>query len=184
MEDIVQFLNETFVEGRAPSLDGAPRWWHGKFQALIRGKVAFVKDPIHAVCLGIVDAPVVGGLTFGTPGCIETLPDLLLGVVDGSGTFRWAGGGYGEIVSLHSGRRPSFGSDGWPVWFTFASHDGLRQDLISSGQHVVDLSEHWRRRKALEFWDTSKKEFVEMTWAPCRLAWCLEWDEYSDIFVT
>lgn len=176
MEHITQFLEDTFVQGKMPTLTGAPSWWRGEFKAAVHKHVAFVKDPVHAVCLGMCGAPVVGGVSIGRPPCIETLPDLLLGIIDESGEFKWAGGGYGEIVSLHSPKQANFVA-GWPVFFTFGKHDGVRRRLIVSKKHSIDLSERRKKKTAIQFWGRSKKEFVEMTWAPHRLAWCLDWEE-------
>jgi len=188
MDDISEFLETSgLLHGCVPSLKGGSFYWQKpQFQARFFGNIALVADPVHAVCLGITkDSPkgYLAGVTIGKPTGMATIPDILLGFIDGSGAWVWAAG-YGEIINLHSFTGFEYPQgDVWPVWLTFGDCKGLREHLLgASTSPSMDISENLRRRTCRRFWEASKEEFIRTSWAPHRLRWCLDTDEYRDFF--
>ena len=180
---IASFLERTgLLGGRIPSLDGAP-WFCDEFQALVVDGIALVRHPAHAIMMSIFGAGVAGGVCVGRAHGLATLPDLLLGYVDRVGAWHWGGGEYGLVVNLHHPTRVNFPCDTvWPVWFTFGDYQGDRENVVRSGQLLYDLSENLRKLRCEAFWGVAKEEFIRETWAPSRLPWCLDVDEYREIF--
>ena len=180
---IAAFLNSTgLLVGRIPSLDAAP-WFRDEFQALVVGDIALVRHPAHAIMMSIFGAGIAGGVCVGRAHGLASLPDLLLGYVDRRGTWHWGGGEYGLVVNLHHPTRVNFPCDTvWPVWYTFGDYQGDREDVILGNRLTYDLTEDLRELRCRAFWDVAKEEFIRETWAPERLPWCLDVDEYREIF--
>lgn len=177
-EHIAKFLATTgLLHGRIPSLKRARRWDTYGFRAVVWHGIALVHAPAHAVCLSIAKTPgYVGGVSIGTPRGLASLPDVLVGFLDEFGRWHWPGD-HGTAVNLHvaEGKFPS-GLRCWPVWFTFGNYHGERELLIK-GSPSVDLSGHIAALERARFWEASKHEFIQKTWAPSRLSWCLDTED-------
>jgi hypothetical protein len=174
-----------------------PVWMEGHFHDRFHtwfpneNPISLVENPVHAVCmkLSMQQAPkpvYIGGISFGMYRHFPTLlPDVLLGFVDDVGRWHWAGGNHGEVFNLHAlDGDVTFPADrdAWPVWFTFGDHAEYRTDLIASTQTHIDIYESHRRHARTEFWKRVTREFIETTWAPHRLSWCLDHEEYTELF--
>lgn len=207
---LAHFLESSgLLVGRIPAMHTIPVWMEGYFVERFHtwfpddNPISLVEEPIHAVCLKLqqnllqqnliegknrtsVPTPVyVGGISFGMRRHFPTLlPDVLLGFVDDIGIWHWAGGNHGEVFNLHAldGDVTFPDRDAWPVWFTFGDHAEYRTDLITSKQTRIDIYESRRRRACATFWKGATYEFIATTWAPHRLPWCLDHEEYAELF--
>ena len=114
--------------------------------------------------------------------CYPTVPDMLLGILGrDTGTWEWAGDHPGCIINLHAADTFTY-KDGLPVWLTFAHCDGARKDLVTSKTKEFDLYEDVLKKQRIQFWESTYQEFIQTTWHPSRLEWCVDTDEYREIF--
>jgi hypothetical protein len=172
------------MSGRLVSLLGAP-WYSDEFQAWIMNDIAAIGEPVHAVCLSIMRHRVLGGVCVGVPWGIPTLPDFLVGFVDDAGRWHWPGREFGHVVNLHAKDATiAFPPEAvWPVWFTYSEYHGERETYVAPRPpRYLDVSESLRKASAAAFWERAKEEFIRTTWAPSRLAWCLDHEEATEIF--
>jgi hypothetical protein len=185
--NIVQFLESSgLVRGEIPP------------ENFTCGGIRCVKDPVDAIRLGIrEDHPasssaflagcrvekIVACISIGAhpKECSVCVPDMLLGVLTPQKTWRWAGTENGHVVNLHGGGGLEV-CDGWPVWLTYTRCDGPRRRLIRSKIQEIDVYKDVLARRRTEFWNASYEEFIRKTWHPSRLAWCMDTDEYREIF--
>ncbi len=187
MDEIGTFLLESgLLDGCVPSLDEYPEYWYkpDQFTSRFFGRISLVCNPIHAVCLSLqLKDRHYGGVSIGYPKCVPTLPDLLLGFITKDGVWRWAADG-GCVVNLHAVDVDPAYPDGiaWPVWFTFGDCDGFRREIVLQKTPLFDLTDALRQHLCADFWAVAKQEFIQTTWAPHRLAWCLDTEEYNEIF--
>jgi hypothetical protein len=152
-----------------------------------------LRDPVDVIRLGIkISYPgkrhrfenVVAGVSIGAHPreCQETVPDMLLGIIRwDTGAWEWAGDHPGHIVNLHADVTLKH-TEGWPVWLTFAHCPGAREDLVKSNTKEFDVYETILEQRRKKFWDSAYQEFIQTTWHPSRLAWCMDTDEHREIF--
>ena len=189
---LLRFLEDSgLLRGRIPSLKRAQLWMRGEFRASVQHGIALVENPVHAVCLSVLarNKPkgYLGGVTVGRPQGLATLPDIFVGVIDLGGVWHWAGSETGCVVNLHAVGRdapaPGYPTpSGWPVFFVFGDCHPYRERWVRAGTRVVDLCERVKREVCAAFWREAQKEFAEAAWAPHRLPWFLDHEEYVDIF--
>lgn len=197
--DIDRYLSE-FLEGsgllagRVPRMPTLPRYtrnvlYYEPFHAWLQSGIAMVETPVEAVSLQIYlqfQAPkplYIGGVSVGMGRFSLLLPDMLLGFIDVSGYWHWAGGHHGLVVNLHTKGEVIFPpTDAWPVWFTFADCEEYRKEFMWNQIEHIDIYESTRRTLRAAFWERTRQEFIEKTWAPDRLPWCLDHEEYAELF--
>ena len=195
---LARFLESSgLLVGRIPAMHTVPIWMEGHFYDGFHAwfpednPISLIEEPIHAVCMKLsmqhaIPKPVyIGGISFGMRRHFPTLlPDVLLGFVDDIGRWHWAGGNHGEVFNLHAmeGNVAFPDRKAWPVWFTFGDHAEYRTGLMTSRHTCIDIYESQRRRARANFWKCATEEFIAATWAPERLPWCLDHEEYAELF--
>lgn len=155
--------------------------------------IVCVREPVDVVRLGIRHShlskthpfpTMIAGVSIGAHPreCYPTVPDILLGILcRDTGTWEWAGDHPGHIINLHAVNEFTY-KDGFPVWLTFAHCPGAREDLIKSKTKEFDVYESIVSKQRILFWESTYEEFIRTTWHPTRLKWCVDTDEYCEIF--
>ena len=153
-----------------------------------------IEDPVDIVRIGIrISHPgrhhqfqnILAGVSIGAHPreCYPTVPDMLLGILRrDTGAWEWAGDHPGHVVNLHATSSVPKYTDGWPVWLTFAQCPGAREDLIKSKTKEFDVYEDLLKKRRTDFWNSTYQEFIQRTWHPSRLPWCLDADEHRELF--
>lgn len=177
---ILAFLETSgIVSGRIP-----PKYFYCE-------DIVCVREPVDVVRLGIRHShlakthpfpTMIAGVSIGAHPreCLQTVPDMLLGVLHET-TWEWAGDYPGCIINLHAADTFTY-KDGLPVWLTFAHCHGIREDLVTSKTKEFDVYEYVVAKRRIQFWESSYEEFIQTTWHPSRLQWCVDIDESREIF--
>ena len=187
MEKVVQFVEcSGLLHGRIPSPQR--QWCEFDFVGDVYESIGFAKHPAHIVAMDIwlshpkrvCKTPFIGGISVGRVPAVY-VPDMLLGFIDVSGRWHWPLRESCVFCNLHdcNARILPPPTEAWPVWFT-CTYKPMRDMLVMRRRHF-DATIQMRRRVCARFWNAALEEFIQKTWAPSRLTWCLDHEEIRDI---
>lgn len=187
MEHIVHFLQTSgLLHGNIPLLTAEHEFYDLGFKACVTDHIVYTYEPAHAIIASIWlshpkrNQPKIGGISVHNlhmnayKNHQYTLPDLLLGFISPDGKWHWP---LAECDGVACNLRNYYydvkmPAKAWPVFFTCSDYE-----YSALGSNHVDLTPWIARGVCRMFWNLAYKEFIAKTWAPERLAWCLDHEE-------